>query len=105
MVKTFVSKRGRSTTGALAVVCACALHAASFAGDAAPVRVEGREKLVYDRDEAGNRIPDFSHCGYADADQAIPDVAARVIVKPGEGDDGPRIQAAIDSVARLPIGA
>jgi hypothetical protein len=105
MAKTFVSKRGRSIIGALAVVCACTLHAASFAADAAPVRVDGHEKLVYDRDEAGNRIPDFSHCGYAGADHAISDVLARVIVKPSEGDDGPRIQAAIDSVARLPIGA
>ena len=31
--------------------------------------------------------------------------AGRVVVKPGEGDDGRRIQAAIDSVAKLPIGA
>jgi uncharacterized protein DUF6298 len=104
MTKTFVSKRGRSTAGALAVICACLLNATTFAAETAPVRVEGRDKLVYDRDEAGNRIPDFSHCGYAGADQGIPDVPARALVKPGEGDDGRRIQTAIDSVAKLPIG-
>ena len=105
MAKTFVSKRGRYTACTLAMLSVWALHAMTYAAEMAPVRVEARDKLVYDRDELGNRIPDFSHCGYAGADQNIPDVPARIFVKPGEGDDGLRIQAAIDSVAKLPIGA
>ncbi|HEY7428620.1 MAG TPA: DUF6298 domain-containing protein [Gemmataceae bacterium] len=62
-------------------------------------------KLVYDRDERGNRIPDFSHCGYAGGGAAIPDVPVRVVVPPGRGDNGPRIQAAIDYVSGLPADA
>jgi hypothetical protein len=58
-------------------------------------------KLVYATDERGNRIPDFSNCGYAGAERDIPDVPAVVSVAPAEGDDGARIQAAINEVSRL----
>ncbi len=59
-------------------------------------------RLVYEQDDRGNRIPDFSHCGYMGGGVAIPDVPVRVVVAPGDGDAGPRIQAAIDHVAALP---
>ena len=36
---------------------------------------------------------------------AIPDVPVKVVVSPAEGDNGPRIQAAIDLVARQPADA
>jgi hypothetical protein len=62
-------------------------------------------RLVYASDERGNRIPDFSHCGYAGTNTAIPDVRVRIRLAPVEGDDGPRIQAAIDNVSRLPLNA
>ena len=61
-------------------------------------------KLVYRSDERGNRIPDFSTCGYAGGDRDIPKVPVRVVVKPGDGDDGARIQAALNEAAALPIG-
>lgn len=105
MAKTFVSKRGCNTGCMLAMLTTWALLAMTHAAEMAPVRVEGRDRLIYDRDDFGNRIPDFSNCGYAGADQEIPNVAAGIVVKPGDGDDGRRIQAAIDSVAKLPIGA
>src|SRR3972149_2171555 len=60
-------------------------------------------RLVYATDERGNRIPDFSNCGYAGADHDIPNVPATFHVAPGDGDDGPRIQAAIDRVAGLAL--
>jgi hypothetical protein len=59
-------------------------------------------ELVYAADERGNRIPDFSHSGYQGGGVPLPDVPARVAVAPAEGDSGPRIQAAIDYVSRLP---
>ena len=62
-------------------------------------------RLAYTRDERGNRIPDFSHCGYAGGDRPIPDVKARVVVEPGPGDDTQRIQAAIDAVGARPLNA
>jgi hypothetical protein len=62
----------------------------------------GRDgKLVYDADERGNRIPDFSHCGYAGGEVPILDVPVRVVVAPGKGDGTARIQAAIDYVSGL----
>ena len=57
-------------------------------------------RLVYAADARGNRIPDFSHAGYAGG-VIIPDVPVRVVVPPGPGDNGPRIQAAIDFVSQL----
>lgn len=52
-------------------------------------------------DRRGDRIPDFSCCGYRACEAAIPDAAARVVVAPTGGDDGPRIQAALDHVGSL----
>src|SRR6476646_874074 len=103
MVKTFVSKRGRFAICILAVLQACALCRLSFAADAIPVRAQGRDKLAYSQDDRGNQIPDFSHCGYAGADASVPTVPVRIVVKPETGDDGQRIQAAIDAVAKLPV--
>ena len=60
-------------------------------------------RLSYDRDSLGNQIPDFSSCGYAGADAEIPSAPVRVTVEPADGDDGARIQAALDQVAALPL--
>ncbi len=62
-------------------------------------------KLVYYADERGNRVPDFSHCGYMGQEKPIPDVPIRVVVSPSKGDNTQRIQTAIDYVAGLPADA
>jgi hypothetical protein len=62
-------------------------------------------KLIYERDRRGNHVPDFSHAGYRGGGVPIPDVPVRVTVAPADGDDGARIQAAIDDVSRLPADA
>jgi hypothetical protein len=59
-------------------------------------------RLVYHPDARGDRIPDFSHCGYRGGGVAIPDAPVRVAVPPSRGDNGPAIQEAIDRVAALP---
>ncbi|MGH7950731.1 MAG: DUF6298 domain-containing protein [Limisphaerales bacterium] len=59
-------------------------------------------KLVYDLDEHGNRVPDFSTAGYAGNEKEIPDAPIRVVVSPILGDETARIQKAIDYVASLP---
>lgn len=53
----------------------------------------------------GDTLPDFSHCGYAGGDRPIPEAPIRETLEPtrGEGDDSPRIQAALDRVAGLPL--
>ena len=61
--------------------------------------------LVYGADEQGNRVPDFSSCGYAGGERSIPDAPVRVVVAPAPGDGTARIQKAIDYVAGLPADA
>jgi hypothetical protein len=62
-------------------------------------------KLVYVADSLGNRIPDFSYCGYKAGDKAIPDAPVKVVVPVKTGDATVRIQAALDYVAGLPLDA
>ena len=90
----------------LAVFIAFAL--ASSPVHAAPKKVspvistgaDGR--LVYGADEQGNRVPDFSTCGYAGGDRLIPDAPVKMVVASSAGDETERIQRAIDYVAALP---
>jgi len=56
-------------------------------------------RLAYWADANGNRIPDFSGCGYAGGNRAIPDAPIRMVVAPVPGDCTKRIQSAIDHVA------
>jgi len=99
--------------GACAVVCFTLLSIGinAHAQNAKPVKpmppvaTAGRDKLVYAPDSLGNRIPDFSYCGYKASDQIIPDVAAKVTVPVSKGDATARIQAALDHVAALPLDA
>ncbi|MEM7791727.1 MAG: hypothetical protein AAF546_10025 [Verrucomicrobiota bacterium] len=54
-----------------------------------------------------NRMIDFSHAGYRGGGVAIPWVPVVLTLEPDSdgGDDTARIQAAIDSVAAMPLGA
>jgi hypothetical protein len=67
------------------------------------IRIGSDGKLLYSSDSHGNRISDFSHCGYAGGDRPIPDAPIRVVVPPIQGDGTTRIQRAIDYVAHLPL--
>lgn len=61
-------------------------------------------KLVYNADSVtGDRIPDFSYCGYKASDEAIPNVPVKVVVPVIKGDATATIQAAIDEVAKIPL--
>jgi hypothetical protein len=60
----------------------------------------GGGALAYEKDELGNRIPDFSGAGYAGGGVPFPEIAVGVLVSPAEGDDGARIQAALDYLAK-----
>ncbi len=66
------------------------------------VSIGANGHLVYDADEHGNRVPDFSTCGYAGGDKEIPVAPVRVVVSPIAGDETARIQNAIAYVAGLP---
>ena len=71
----------------------------------APVTVSKDGKLVYKADANGDRIPDFSYCGYMASNQAIPFVPVQVVVPNKKGDATLRIQSALDYVASLPADA
>lgn len=59
------------------------------------------DRITYLDDEQGNRILDFSYCGYKSSEQDIPDVRNTVFVSWTAGDNTARIQRAIDYVASL----
>lgn len=81
------------------------LHAAWDPRTRPPVSQGRDRRLVYSADERGNRIPDFSYCGYMAAERPIPDVPIRVVVPVLPGDATQRIQKALDYVASLPADA
>jgi len=70
----------------------------------APVSSGKDGKLVYQVDKNGDRVPDFSYCGYKASEQPIPFVPVKVVVPVKKGDATLRIQSAINYVAALPAG-
>lgn len=65
-----------------------------------PLKIE-KNNITYNADERGNRIIDYSFCGYKMSSKAIPDVPVVVSVANNGGDQSKRIQAAIDYVSAL----
>ncbi len=59
------------------------------------------DRITYLNDDQGNRILDFSTCGYKSSEQDIPSVRNVVFVPWTAGDNTSRIQRAIDYVASL----
>jgi autotransporter-associated beta strand protein len=82
-------------------------RAAGQAPNSAWVYPSAARDLLYQLDERGQRIADFSQCGYRGGTEPLPNVNAAipqnrwVYVDPGPGDDTALIQAAIDSVKAL----
>ncbi len=63
------------------------------------------DRIDYLPDERGNRILDFSTCGYQSSKQDIPSVGNKVFVSWKAGDNTARIQRAVDYVSSLPPDA
>lgn len=59
-------------------------------------------RLFYTPESNGDRIPDFSYCGFKASEEAIPFVPVKVVVPVIKGDATLRIQSALDYVASLP---
>ncbi len=89
----------------LGVTVPADLHAGWDPRTNKPVSQGPGRRLVYSTDEQGNRIPDFSYCGYMAAERPIPDVPVRVVVPVVDGDATLRIQKALDYVAALSTDA
>jgi hypothetical protein len=86
----------------LVLVC-CSLEpcVAAPKGQSPIISTSKSDKLVYDADAHGNRVPDYSTCGYAGGDKEIPIAPVRIVVSPIKGDETVQIQKAIDYVSGL----
>lgn len=58
-------------------------------------------RLAYLQDGKGNRILDFSSCGYESSEKEIPSIRNVIVVPHKDGDNTHRLQRAIDYVASL----
>ena len=68
-----------------------------------PIQIGAEGQLTYKPNAKGDRVPDFSFCGYRLSEVPIPDVAVKVRVPAQTGDATQKIQAAIDYVSSLPL--
>ncbi|NVB41453.1 peptidoglycan-binding protein [Pseudenhygromyxa sp. WMMC2535] len=59
--------------------------------------------LVYESDAEGNRVPDFSAAGYHRGELELPTLPVVLELGPSGADDTEAIQAAIDTVAAMPL--
>lgn len=64
-----------------------------------PAIVATNNVLTYNAAANGDRVPDFSYCGYWAGAQSPPWVETRVTLAPSGGDDTQQIQDAIDRLA------
>ena len=70
------------------------------------VSLDSANRLVYQPfTTAGDRLPDFSFCGYRGGGVALPTVPSVAEFAPTGGDDAASLQAAIDAIAQLPLTA
>ncbi len=96
---------------ALLLVVHGSFRAAAQAPNGAWVYPSATGNLLYQFDERGQRIADFSQCGYRGGTEPLPNVSVLipqsrwVYVSPGTGDDTALIQAAIDSVEAMTLDA
>jgi len=68
------------------------------------VSLDKNGRLAYTPwNEQGDRIPDFSTCGYKGGLIPIPNVPVKRTLEPAAGDNRKRIQQALDELAALPL--
>ena len=75
------------------------------------IGLNGVGELIYkDYSGQGDKIPDFSTCGYGGGGVALPDIPVKIMIKPQQyttasavQNDSVRFQKAIDALATLPL--
>lgn len=68
---------------------------------ATPIAISKGGEVTITPDERGNRVLDFSYCGYRQQAASIPDAPVKVYVPYKKGDQSRRLQQAIDYVSAL----
>ncbi len=68
-----------------------------------PIHINSKNEIEYKVEANGDRVPDYSYCGYKASETPIPNVQVKVIISPVKGDATTVIQRAIDYVSTLPI--
>ena len=58
-------------------------------------------RLVYETDTLGNKIPDFSYAGYKNSDESIPLIPVVKTISPVSGDNTAHIQSALFEVGLM----
>ena len=87
-----MNRRMRNKIGLIALLSLGFVH-----GFAQTLALEVKnDSIIYNRDEKGNQVIDFSYCGYRSSDVDILTVKNMVVVSGQEGDNPARIQKAID---------
>ncbi len=91
-------------SGILVLICSVIQLEAHFKTTKnSPIHITENGKLVYKLSENGDRVPDFSYCGYRASEVTIPTIPVKITIPLIKGDATPGIQAAIDFVSSLPL--
>lgn len=95
----------RSTVAVLVMMLAMAQADAAEGTHSRLVAPGPGGKLAYEPyTKRGDRLPDFSWCGYRGGGVALPRLPVQVTLEPvADGDDHSRIQKALDAVAAMPV--
>ncbi len=75
----------------------------AFAYPSSPMLTLDNGKINYSEDSLGNRVLDFSYCGYKNSNEDIPVVENSIFVSHQTGDASGMIQRAIAHVESLPV--
>ena len=70
-----------------------------------PIHITKDKKLEYKMEPNGDRVPDYSYCGYKASESPLPNVPVKLIIPEKKGDATGLIQSAIDYVSSLPMDA
>jgi hypothetical protein len=85
-----------------AYVCLISIHICIAQSNKSQwVYTGAKDKLVYKKLPAGDKIMDFSYAGYMGGGVSIPSVQVMITVSPVAGDNSVAIQKAIDAIAQM----
>ncbi len=88
----------------LMCVLGLAIPPAALAGESQYAFPGATGRLMHRSRATGDRVPQFSGVGFRSGRQPLPIVPTVISVQPSGGDDTASIQAALDTVAGLPLG-